>query len=135
MHKKFKRIKCRNISNKKIYTGKTRSIYISFIDDSFISKRKCPICEKKEWYAESLIERKYVLDNLDKNDILIFASISETKEFLLDMFKSLISDQYNSKEERIVRHSLYLLLSTNSLNFKNMKNLILDLEYRNSLIN
>lgn len=120
---------------KKYPQVKTRSIYISFIDDSFISKRKCPICEKKEWYAESLIERKYVLDNLDKNDILIFASINETKELLLDMFKSLISDQYNSKEERILRHSLYLLLSTNFLNFKNMKNLILDLEYRNSLIN
>ena len=70
--------------------------------------------------------------NLFMNDT---EDVISSTELLLDMFKSLLSDQYNSKVERVLRHSLYLLLSINSLNFKNMKNLILDLEYRNSLIN
>ena len=75
----------------------------------------------------------------EEDSINLFMNDSEdiisSTELLLDMFKTLISDQYNSKVERILRHSLYLLLSINSLNFKNMKNLILDLEYRNSIIN
>ena len=75
----------------------------------------------------------------EEDSINLFMNDSEdiisSTELLLDMFKSLISDQYNSKVERVLRHSLYLLLSINSLNFKNIKNLILDLEYRNSLIN
>lgn len=68
---------------KKYPQVKTRSIYISFIDDSFTSKRKCPICEKKEWYDEQLIDKKYVLDNISKDDILIFASINETNKDIL----------------------------------------------------
>lgn len=75
----------------------------------------------------------------EEDSINLFMNDSEdiisSTELLLDMFKTLISDQYNSKVERILRHSLYLLLSINSLNFKNLKKLILDLEYRNSLIN
>ena len=80
-----------------------------------------------------------VVDFITEDDsINLFMNNTEdiisSTELLLDMFKSLISDQYNSKVERILRHSLYLLLSINSLSFKNLKSLILDLEYRNSLI-
>ena len=53
---------------------------------------------------------------------------------LLDLFKSLIADQYNSKLERVLRHSIHLLLTDESFNFSNLRKLILDLEYRNNLI-
>ena len=64
----------------------------------------------------------------DSDDI-----ISNT-ELLLELIKSLIEDQYNSKLERVLRHSIYLLLNSSSFNFDNLRKIILDLEYRNNLI-
>ena len=64
----------------------------------------------------------------DSDDI-----ISNT-ELLLELIKSLIEDQYNSKLERVLRHSIYLLLNSSSFNFENLRKIILDLEYRNNLI-
>lgn len=59
--------------------------------------------------------------------------ISST-ELLLELFKSLIADQYNSKLERVLRHSIYVLLLDNSFNFSNLRKILLELEYRNLLI-
>lgn len=56
-------------------------------------------------------------------------------ELMLSLFKTLMEDQYNSKLERVLRHSVYLLMQFQGLNFKNLRNLILDVEYRSSLIN
>ncbi len=64
----------------------------------------------------------------NKDDI-----ISST-ELLLDLLKSLMADQYNSKLERVLRHSIRLLLTNESFNFRNLRHLILDLEYRNDCI-
>lgn len=55
-------------------------------------------------------------------------------ELLLDVFKGLIPNNYNSKLERVLRHSLYLLLTSNQFNFKYLRKLLTDLEYRNTLI-
>ncbi len=55
-------------------------------------------------------------------------------ENLLDLFKSLIADQYNSKLERVLRHTIYLLLSSKEFNFNTLRKVILDIEYRNYLI-
>ncbi len=46
-----------------------------------------------------------------------------------------MADQYNSRLERVLRHSVHLLMETNCLNFTNLKKLILEMEYRNRLIN
>ena len=70
------------------------------------------------------------IDLFINNDDDIVAST----ELLLDLFKSLIADQFNSKLERVLRHSIYLLLANKSFNFRNLRNLLLDLEYRNNLI-
>lgn len=80
-----------------------------------------------------VIDFKNKLDSIDlfmnnSNDI-----VSST-ELLLELLKSLIADQYNSKLERILRHSIYILLTDESFNFSNLRMLLLDLEYRNSLI-
>lgn len=74
--------------------------------------------------------------NLDSIDLFINTNddIVASTELLLDLLKSLIADQYNSKLERVLRHSIYLLLTDESFHFKNLRRLILDLEYRNSLI-
>lgn len=74
--------------------------------------------------------------NLDSIDLFINNSddIVSSTELLLDLFKSLIADQYNSKLERVLRHSIHLLLTDETFNFRNLRKLILDLEYRNDLI-
>ena len=74
--------------------------------------------------------------NLDSIDLFINNSddIIASTELLLDLLKSLIADQYNSKLERVLRHSIHLLLTDESFNFRNLRRLILDLEYRNDLI-
>ncbi len=75
-------------------------------------------------------------DNLNSIDLFINNNndIVASTELLLDLFKSLIASQFNSKLERVLRHSIYLLLTNKSFNFRNLRKLILDLEYRNALI-
>ena len=80
-----------------------------------------------------MIDFKTTLDSIDlfinnPDDV-----ISST-ELLLELFKSLIADQYNSKLERVLRHSIYVLLLDNSFNFSNLRKILLELEYRNFLI-
>ncbi len=74
--------------------------------------------------------------NLDSIDLFINNNrdIVASTELLLDLLKSLIADQYNSKLERVLRHAIHLLLTDESFNFRNLRKLILDLEYRNELI-
>ncbi len=74
--------------------------------------------------------------DLDSIDLFINSNedIIASTELLLDLLKSLIADQYNSKLERVLRHSIHLLLTDESFNFRNLRRLILDLEYRNDLI-
>ena len=75
-------------------------------------------------------------NNLDSIDLFINNNddIVASTELLLDLLKSLIADQYNSRLERVLRHSIHLLLTDESFNFRNLRKLILDLEYRNDLI-
>lgn len=80
-----------------------------------------------------VIDFKEKLDSIDlfinnNNDV-----VSST-ELLLELFKSLVADQYNSKLERVLRHSIHILLVNESFNFSSLRKLLLDLEYRNSLI-
>lgn len=74
----------------------------------------------------------------NKDSIDLFINKSEdviaSTELLLELFKSLISDQYNSKLERTLRHSIHLLLEAEKFNFSNLRKLLLDIEYRNILI-
>ncbi len=74
--------------------------------------------------------------NLDSIDLFINKSddIVSATELLLDLLKSLIADQYNSKLERVLRHSIHILLTDETFSFKTLRKLILDLEYRNDLI-
>lgn len=55
-------------------------------------------------------------------------------ELLMSLFQNLMGDLFNSKLERVLRHSIHLLLIKNNLNFTNLRKLILDMEYRNTII-
>ena len=80
-----------------------------------------------------------VIDFKSKHDSIdLFINNSDdivaSDELLLSLFKTLIADQYNSKLERVLRHSIYLLLTAETFNFRCLRKLLLDLEYRNYLI-
>ena len=62
------------------------------------------------------------------------SDINSSVELLLDLFKTLLAEQYNSKLERVLRHAVYLLMVNQSLNFPSLRKLLTDLEYRNNLI-
>lgn len=66
---------------------------------------------------------------LNSNDNVVVAN-----ELLLSLFQSYMGDLYNSKLERTLRHSLLLLLYCNKFNFKNLRKLLLDVEYRSLLL-
>lgn len=56
-------------------------------------------------------------------------------ELLLELFKSLLLDLYNSKLERVLRHSIYLLLMYEDFSFTSLRKLLLDVTFRTDLIN
>ncbi len=74
-----------------------------------------------------------------EDSINLFSSISNdiivVTELTLELFKNLISDQYNSKLERVLRHSIYLLLAVKNFNFTSLKNILVDPLYRTDMIN
>lgn len=60
-------------------------------------------------------------------------AVSST-ELLLELFQSLIADQYNAKLERVLRHSIHTLLIGERFDFGNLRKLLLDVTYRNSIL-
>ncbi len=80
-----------------------------------------------------VIDFKTIEDSID-----LFSSNTDdlmvSTELSLELLKSIISDQYNSKVERVLRHAIYLLLAKKEFNFNNLKKIILNIEYRNELI-
>lgn len=55
-------------------------------------------------------------------------------ELMISLLKGLMADQYNSKAERVLRHSIYTLLVKGDLSFNNLRRMVLDMDYRNNLI-
>lgn len=78
-----------------------------------------------------------VIDFKDNSIHLFHQEVDDPQvstELLLELFLSLNLNQYNSKLERVLRYSLYLLLTNHSFNLSNLKKIILDLDYRNDII-
>lgn len=74
---------------------------------------------------------KYNSINLFRNSI---NDVVVSTELLLSLFSSLLGHSYNSKLERVLRHSIHLLLTDNNFNFMSLRKLLLDIEYRNEMI-
>lgn len=69
--------------------------------------------------------------NLFMNDC---ENVISSTEMIMSILKSLISDNYNLKLERVLRYSVHLLVMCNKFNFKNLRKLLLNSEYRNIYI-
>lgn len=124
-------------------TGKSKLISL-LVNNIFNSKEKS---KYKFIIIDPHASLEYDIGGLGKvidfkdtlNSINLFSSnkkdIIEETELLLELLKNLIKDQYNSKLERVLRHSIYLLLTANTFNFENLRNLLLNMEYRNKVLN
>ena len=56
--------------------------------------------------------------------------ITASVELLLSLFENLMNAYYNKKLERVLRHSLHLLVLGDCFTFTNLKKLVLNIEYR-----
>jgi hypothetical protein len=50
------------------------------------------------------------------------------------LFKSLLSDQHNPKLERVLRFSLYVLMTAQVMSLDNLKRFVTDVEFRNQIL-
>lgn len=60
--------------------------------------------------------------------------ISAATELTGTLFKSLLSDQHNPKLERLMRFSLFVLMTAQVMSLDNLKRLLTDIEYRKQLL-
>lgn len=55
---------------------KTRCFHVSYDEEGFISKKRCPKCNEKKWYEESQIDIEYITKNIQNDDILVFDNLN-----------------------------------------------------------
>ena len=60
--------------------------------------------------------------------------VSAATELTGTLFKSLLADQYNPKLERVLRFSLYVLMTAQSMSLDMLKRFIMDVELRNQIL-
>ncbi|NCU38847.1 DUF87 domain-containing protein [Candidatus Saccharibacteria bacterium] len=60
--------------------------------------------------------------------------ISAATELTGTLFKSLLADQHNPKLERLMRFSLYVLMTGQVMSLDNLKRFLTDIDYRNQLL-
>lgn len=78
-----------NVENIKILEGiRTRCFHISYITSkgtlSFTSKKRCPFCNNKKWYEQSLIDVDYIIKNIKEDDILVFDNLNDKNQIIID---------------------------------------------------
>ena len=78
-----------DITNIKVIENiRTRCFHVSYYYDngnlSFTSKKRCPFCNKKQWYDESMIDTDLILSNIAKEDILVFDNLNEKNQLIID---------------------------------------------------
>ncbi|MBR3697541.1 MAG: DUF87 domain-containing protein [Clostridia bacterium] len=128
-------------------SGSGKSKFIS----SFVSKVMNNI-NYRENYKFVIIDPhaslKSDIGGIDNTSILDFKSIETSvdllsnstndkvtsTELLMSLFQNLMGDLFNSRLERVLRHSIHLLLLDDNLNFTNLRKLILDINFRNNLL-
>ena len=83
-----------DVDNIEILNGvRTRCFHVSYFDYdgklSFTSKKRCPFCNNKKWYEESLIDQKEIINNLMDDDVLIFDNLNDKNQFIVDKAKNI----------------------------------------------
>lgn len=67
---------------------RTRCFHVSYFHNedklSFTSKKRCPFCNNKKWYENSLIDIDDITKNINDDDILIFDNLNDKNQILID---------------------------------------------------
>lgn len=67
---------------------RTRCFHVSYFDNdgklSFTSKKRCPFCNNKKWYENSLINTDNIKKYINDDDILIFDNLNDKNQMLID---------------------------------------------------
>ena len=67
---------------------RTRCFHVSYFDNedklSFTSKKRCPFCNNKKWYEDSLIDTDNIIKKIDNDDILVFDNLNNRNQILID---------------------------------------------------
>lgn len=65
----------------------TRCFHVSYNDEDnkkvFTSKKRCPFCNNKRWYDNSLIDTKNTLDNIKEDDLLVFDNLNDKNMIII----------------------------------------------------
>lgn len=73
-----------------------------------------------------------------ETDTELFASsetdIQASTELTSTLFKSLLQEQHNPRLERVLKHSIYVLITAQVMSLENLKRFVTDIEYRNQLL-
>ena len=78
-----------DIENIKIIENvRTRCFHVSYHDSdgklTFTSKKRCPFCNNKKWYDESLIDTNFIISNIKADDILVFDNLNNQNQIIID---------------------------------------------------
>lgn len=78
-----------DIENIKIIENvRTRCFHVSYHDENgkltFTSKKRCPFCNNKKWYDESLIDTNFIISNIKADDILVFDNLNNQNQIIID---------------------------------------------------
>lgn len=67
---------------------RTRCFHVSYFDNedklSFTSKKRCPFCNNKKWYEDSLIDTDDIIKKINNDDILVFDNLNSRNQILID---------------------------------------------------
>lgn len=70
----------------------TRCFHVSYTDENekitFISKKRCPFCNTKKWYDESMIESDEILKKIEFDDVLVFDNLNVKNQTIIDKCKN-----------------------------------------------
>ena len=82
-----------DVENIKIIENvRTRCFHVSYYTDngklSFTSKKRCPFCNNKKWYDESVLDTDFILSNIKEDDILVFDNLNEKNQLIIDNTKN-----------------------------------------------
>lgn len=71
---------------------RTRCFHVSYFDDgdklTFTSKKRCPFCNNKKWYGDSLIDAKETLKNINDDDLLVFDNLNDKNQIIINETKN-----------------------------------------------
>lgn len=62
------------------------------------------------------------------------ADLTSATELTATLFKSILDDQFNARIDRLLRFSLFTLMTAQAMSLENLKRFLTDVEYRNQIV-